>query len=309
LLAQKSAIRDSLSRAGANEVLTYSFVHSNLIDKASQKREQAYKISNALSPDLQYYRLSALPSLLDKVHPNIKAGYDEFALFELSKAHGTGHTDADGLPLEFEDIDLVYASKRVQPGAAFYHAKRYLLALAEDMDVTLTFSTFGTDPEDPITDPYDLSRSAEVIVDGQTIGIVGEFKASVKRSLKLPPYCAGFSISQTKLLKSRSQNSHYQALPRFPKVEQDVCLRVADQLPYATLEELVTRTLTSSKPQDTTYAVNVIDIYQAEGADYKQITFRVSLVSFERTLTDQEMTKLLQSVADAAAEAVDAERV
>ncbi|HEY1064347.1 MAG TPA: phenylalanine--tRNA ligase subunit beta, partial [Candidatus Saccharimonadales bacterium] len=83
LLAQKSAIRDSLSRAGANEVLTYSFVHGNLIDKASQKREHAYKISNALSPDLQYYRLSALPSLLDKVHPNIKAGYDEFALFEL----------------------------------------------------------------------------------------------------------------------------------------------------------------------------------------------------------------------------------
>jgi phenylalanyl-tRNA synthetase beta chain len=87
LLSLKSEIRRALTAAGANELLTYSFVHGNLIDRAGQNKDLAFKLSNALSPDLQYYRLSLTPNLLDKIHPNIKAGYDEFALFELGKSH------------------------------------------------------------------------------------------------------------------------------------------------------------------------------------------------------------------------------
>src|SRR5207253_378194 len=83
LLNLKSLVRQALSQAGANEVLTYSFVHGNLLEKVGQDTSKAFKLSNALSPDLQYYRLSLTPSLLDKVHMNIKAGFDEFALFEI----------------------------------------------------------------------------------------------------------------------------------------------------------------------------------------------------------------------------------
>ncbi len=89
-LALKSQIRAKLSKSGANEVLTYSFVHGDLLDKVGQDKKNAFQVANALSPDLQYYRLSLAPSLLEKVHPNIKAGYDEFALFELGKAHIAG---------------------------------------------------------------------------------------------------------------------------------------------------------------------------------------------------------------------------
>ena len=60
----KRQIREQLSRAGANEALTYSFVHEHILKRAEQHADQAYKLSNALSPDLQYYRLSVLPSLL-----------------------------------------------------------------------------------------------------------------------------------------------------------------------------------------------------------------------------------------------------
>lgn len=76
-----------MSRAGANEVLTYSFVHEKVMKRAEQDVSQAFQLSNALSPDLQYYRLSVLPSLLDRVHANIKAGHDEFVLYEIGKGH------------------------------------------------------------------------------------------------------------------------------------------------------------------------------------------------------------------------------
>src|SRR5690606_36014238 len=41
-LSLKSMIRDVLARAGANEVLTYSFVHGKLLDRMSQSRDDAF---------------------------------------------------------------------------------------------------------------------------------------------------------------------------------------------------------------------------------------------------------------------------
>ena len=87
LLQTKEEVRKVLASAGANEVLTYTFVHGNLLDKIGQDKKLAYQLANALSPDLQYYRFSLIPSLLEKVHPNVKAGYGEFAIFEINPVH------------------------------------------------------------------------------------------------------------------------------------------------------------------------------------------------------------------------------
>lgn len=311
LLKQKSQIRNALVTAGANELLTYSFVHGNLLDKVMQPRDKAFKIANALSPDLQYYRYSALASLLDKVHANVKAGYDEFALFELGKGHNVDYRDQDGLPLELENLDLVYASKTEQKGAAYYHARRYLDVLAAHFSLTLTYRPQTEDPHTPMSDPFDFTRSARVFVGDAPLGLIGEFKPSVIRNLKLPKYVAGFTISQTQLLAAaQARPSTYQPLPRFPKTRQDICLRVPSSVAFTDLDSLVRQTLQASKPENTVLEVSPLDIYQRpDDPEHKQITFHIGLASFERTLTDQEVTKLLTQVADAAHQALEAETV
>lgn len=312
LLKQKTAIRNSLAKAGANEVLTYSFVHGDLLDKLGQPRDKAFKLSNALSPDLQYYRFHALPSLLEKVHPNIKAGYDEFALFELSKGHDVTAIGND-VPTEVEYIDFVYASKKERPGAAYYTARHYLEALTHDLGVTLTYAPITKELQAPATLLYDPARSALVSVanGGALLGIVGEFKGSVRKSLKLPVHAAGFTIDQQELLKDKGQYvSRYRELPRFPKVEQDICLRVGSGVLFQDLLDLAIAALQAAKPADTTFTISALDVYKRdEDNAHQQITFRVSLASFERTLTDQEMTKLLQQVVAAAAQTFKAEQV
>src|SRR5690606_35228723 len=75
-LRAKQRIRTHLASLGANEVLTYSFVHENLLKAVGQDISLAFKVKNALSPQLQYYRLSLIPGLIEKIHPNIKAGFD-----------------------------------------------------------------------------------------------------------------------------------------------------------------------------------------------------------------------------------------
>ena len=67
--------------------MNYSFVSRQFLDRANQSAELAYRIGNALSPKLEYYRLSLTPSLLELVNPNIRQGYDNLAVFEIGVAH------------------------------------------------------------------------------------------------------------------------------------------------------------------------------------------------------------------------------
>ena len=92
LLAKK------LEKVGANELLTYSFVHGDLLKKTgTDPVKWAYHLRNALSPDLQFYRTSLLPSLLAKVYQNSRAqagdASNEFALFEIGKVHVKGEAE------------------------------------------------------------------------------------------------------------------------------------------------------------------------------------------------------------------------
>jgi phenylalanyl-tRNA synthetase beta chain len=307
----KSDIRNSLVSSGANELLTYSFVHGDLLTKAGQNKSQAYQISNALSPDLQFMRLTALPSLLDKVHPNIKAGHAAFALFEFSKGHDKNVAlNDEGVPIEFEDLDFVYAAKQARDGAAYYHARRFVDTLAVDLGLPeFTFRPFSEDPHDPVTDPYDLKRSAAIWSGDTQIGIVGEFKMSVQKSFKLPSYVAGFSLNPKKLL-SLERSQKYQPLSKFPRIEQDVCLRVSNELAFADLSSFVQSQLLKTKPEHVQLSIVPLDVYQKnDDTASKQITFRVSMVSNEKTMTDQEVASLLDEMAQAAKQQFQAERI
>lgn len=308
LLETKNAIRAKLAKAGANEVLTYSFVHGDLLAKTGQDAKQAYQIANALSPDLQYYRLSLQPSLLDKVHPNVKAGHDEFALFEIGKVHGQDLPSQDGLPGEYEFTGLVVtaADKLKKPGAAYYQALKYLQELA---GVPLAFQPVDEAAQKyAVTKPYDPKRSAMVSVKGGSyLGIIGEFRASVKQALKLPRYCAGFEIDTTQL-QNLIGGVSYEPLPRFPKVTQDITLKVADDLAYQDLADFLAGELDKTKPKNTLAELGQLDIFQKEGDKHKNVTFRLTIASYERTLTDAEVNKLLEAVAVAAKSKLHAER-
>ena len=304
LLALKAEVRAKLSAAGANEVLTYSFVHGDLLAKAGQDPARAFQISNALSPDLQYYRLSLVPSLLEKVHPNIKAGYDEFALFELGKTHGLDHQEDDeGLPKEFEFTALVVAAAdKLKPaGSSYYQARKYLQELT---GVPLEFKPVGEDMQQyPVVQPYAPDRSALVSVkgSGEFLGIIGEFKPGVARGFKLPKYCAGFEVDTTVLQNILKDANQYVPLPRFPKVTQDITLKVPADLAYQELFDFTWAELAKVQPDNTLPSLDLIDIYQSkDDTKHKSLTFRLSIASYDRTLTDTEVNKLLGAVAAAA---------
>ncbi len=322
LIEFKSQVRKLLSAAGANEMLSYTFVHGNLFYKVSQNRELAFQVANALSPDLQYFRLSLTPSLLDRVHPNIKAGHNEFALFELGKVHSKDMMDEEGLPREFNRIALTFAADdktaaQKYAGAPYYQALKYLDVVLAHYNVAgslewqpLSAVDLGKYPLiEQMTKPYEPNRSAVFVKDGLVVGVIGEYRRSVQRALKLPSFSAGFEIFHSFLLSAGSANGYVQ-LPRFPKVEQDICLKVSADMAYGDLFRFVEQHLQQNRPDQTYHTLTPVDIYQREDdSAHKQITLRLSLASYERTLTDQEVNKLLEQVAESAKQQFNAERI
>ena len=310
----KRLVRESLSRNGANEVLTYSFVHEKTMQRAEQDISQAFRLSNALSPDLQYYRLSVLPSLLDRVNANIKSGHDEFTLYEVGKGHNKKyHADDDeGLPSEIEFVDGVYASKKSRDGAAYYHIRRLIDQLARDLGFSLKFEPIKEPLDFPITAPFDQSRSAMVMSrNGEFIGMIGELKQSVLRSFKMPQYTAAFSLDLKGLLDAHSAATNsYKPLSRYPRVTQDISLRVGNDVLYEQVVDSAKHVIETSDIGAIDYALSPLSIYRADAdSDHKTITLRLAIASYERTLTDKDVTTLMDAIADQAHKDFSAERV
>lgn len=313
-LELKASIRELLAAAGANEVLTYSFIHGNLLDKAGQPRDRAFQLSNALSPDLQYVRMSLMPSLLSHIRPNIQAGHDHFALFEMNKTHDMLRADEDGLPVERDLTAFVVAAsdKTVgkATGAALYEARVYLDYLMARLGVQIVYLPLHDVSDDPLQQPYDPHRSAIVKVKGgPEMGIMGEFKAAVLKGMKLPAHTAGFELYGEVLLAHANSKPSYVPLSRFPKVTQDITVRVPEAVKYGDLEEFFGTFMHEYKDAAYVTTVQGLGIYQGDDLAYKHVTFRITAVSYDRTLTDDEVNHMLEDAAAAAQDAYQAVRI
>jgi phenylalanyl-tRNA synthetase beta chain len=318
-------LRAVLAAAGANEVLTYTFVHGNLLERVGQDPDNAYQLANALSPDLQYYRQSLIPSLLEKVHPNLKSDRvrnedNEFALFELNPVYGKDLKDEHGLPIEDHRLALVFAADdktatRKYDGAAYFMARQYVDHLLRKLGITPRFTSAAEHrPKQPISQaaiaPFDKDRAAIITTtDGQFIGEIGEFSAASRRSLKLPQFCAGFELDSRALFKAQG-GSCYTPIPRFPKVVQDITLRVPEGVTYQQLHDVASQTLSEGDVSIGFWQLGLPRIYQpTDDTAHTHITLRLWVSDYDKTLKTEAVHGLLENVAERATKQLGAERL
>jgi phenylalanyl-tRNA synthetase beta chain len=300
LLEFKQQLRDKLKHAGANELLTYTFVHGDLLRKTGTDPERwAYHIRNALSPDLQYYRTSIMPSLLNKVHGNIKAAAgstdNQFALFELGRAHVT-EAKENGLPVAMERLALVVAAddktvKHNYVGSAYYLAKRYLDELTGQQAAYTVCENF----EYPITAPYQPGRAAIVSVGGEVLGVIGEFHVQARKALKLPDFSAGFELDTAALMKHLLRSA-YQPLPPFPETSQDITVEVRESTYAEAIEQLEHALTIAAEESGYGWRLEPMDLYQVENETARKLTFRVTLWHPARTLTTDETNRIMEGL-------------
>ncbi len=246
----KIQLRSLLLAAGANELLTYSGVSKDLLTKTEVSNKDLYQIRNAISPELEYMRGSVLPSLLNKVHGNHRRGISEFAIYEIGKTHTKKDVDNE-LPVEQERLGLVFSAEdklaeSEYKGAAYYQARIYLDYVMTSLGISsISYLPLGRSNWGGATGSLSEKRSALVKVGKKTIGVIGEFKGSVRRNLKLREFSAGFELDLSALLEC------------------------------------------------------VFGAYQKyEDSPTRNITFRVSIEPTEKTMSTEELTKLVDDAVD-----------
>jgi phenylalanyl-tRNA synthetase beta subunit len=258
-----------------------------------------------------------MPSLLNKVHPNIKAGAgsDEniFALFEIGKVHVKGHLEDDesGLPKQMNRLSFVLSAdskyRKSKYGSAYYQAKKYVDLITNNKAVYEPLDT----NEYPLTAPYQKQRASVILLgDNRTpIGVVGEFQTSVSKAFKLPEYCSGFEID-TDLLREHRVKSTYQPLSQYPSSIQDITFDAKSTVSWGQLYALVHAELAVAKAElGYEYNVEPLDIYQAEGSENKRYSVRITLVHHHKTLKTEEVNDLLEQIAKAVHEEYQATRI
>lgn len=309
----KRKLANHLASGGANEVLTYSFVHKEFLEKSGQNSKDAYELRNAISPDLHYYRLSLTPSLLSSIHQNIKSGNSEFALFEIGTVHNRkfGITD-EKVPVERSVLALTYCVNnklsRTKDGAPFYTALKYWDSLADHIGLSYKNVPLSENI-DGVTYPYHEKRSA-LILDSKnsTIGVIGEFKSSVKSAFKLPDHSAGFEVFIDNLTE-QLKPAGYQMPSRFPSTSQDITLELDSGQSYVAVKSCIDNYLdVSRRAHGYLTFVEPMDIYSS-GDNKKRLTFRVTLAHHEKTLTTEETNSFIEGLAGLAESELKAKRI
>lgn len=296
----QSEIREILVSSGANEILTYTFVHGDLLKKAGQDPKNAYKIVNSISPELQYYRQTLMPSLLSKVNQNIRAGFSEFAIFEMNKiTEKTLGLNEESVPFEQKKLAFIYTKNKGEN--AFFEAKNYADFLFNKIGLKVEFIKFDLS-KSPLSTEFEPKRSALIKVpnsEGEKIlGVIGEFKKKIQKALKLPESTAGFELDLGILLENTGKTSaKIKDFSKFQSVERDISINVDESRQFAEIFDIFKDI--SSEFKGVEIETLPIDIFN-NGDGTKNISIRFKITPFEKTLNGDEIREIMQKIEEKA---------
>lgn len=276
-------------RLNLNEVLTYSFVSKDLQEKVGEDFSESYEIVNSISPELQCFRQSIAPSLIDKMYENIRAGHKEFGLFEFNQVTNKK------LGLTEEKVPEIENHVAMISTADFYTAKAILLEMGKRLHVE-----FKLEENNVAEFPYfEKVRSAKVTLNGETVGVVGEIKGRVLRNFKVKQ-AAGFELNLDEIVKAPRNITANLKLSKFPFVERDITTKVKVGEQYVRLEAAIKEVFETKI--EFVWKVIPVSVYQGDDKDTKNISFHISFSSKDKTLEANEISDIMKEVENAVTE-------
>lgn len=295
MITLKNNLRNILSdQLAMNEVLTYSFISRNLLERVGESVGESYEIVNSISPELQCFRQQITPSLLDKVRENIKSGHKKFTIYEMnqvtSRANGV---DNDNVPIMNTDLGIVSLGD-------YYELKsKIFAALEHGLKIDIEYKQISPNSEIAKKYPHlEPVRSVELFVGDVHIGAFGEVKAAVKRKFKLDDQIiSAAELSLDQIVKLKPSIKVKVELSKFPSVERDITFKVAANLPFGRIYNILHGYFST---QNLIYQIEPISIYQAD-SDNKNISFHLKFASMEQTLDSDRITAIMDGIITEAA--------
>jgi phenylalanyl-tRNA synthetase beta chain len=281
------AARHELCGAGHTEVIGSALVSGALLERLGLGA-RSVRVVNPNSEDQDTLRTSLLVTLLQAAALNRQRLRTGLSLFELGRAYLRRADVQTGQPDETERLGLLRMAA-ADPDAgrdAYLHVKG---AFERSVDALALHELAYERAEAVLFHP---GRCARVLVDGRPAGHIGELHPSVSELFELEGRVAALEVDVAPLME-RARPRRYVPLPRFPAVDRDLAVVVADGLESAALTETIRRA-----GGELLTDVRAFDEYHGEqvGEGRKSLAFALTFRSPERTLTDEEVDRLLDGV-------------
>jgi phenylalanyl-tRNA synthetase beta chain len=264
-------------------------------------------LANPLSEEQSAMRTTLLGSLLDVAARNAARGASSLALFESARVYLQEATQAEEVdplaghfagdqpapfaePHRFAGIAVGALSERSWRGggeaADFFALKGVLEAFGRQLGVELGFAP----AEEPFLHP---GRSAAVSVGGAPAGWLGEVHPLVCRTWDLEAAVA-FELDAAPLIAAATLGEEsYEDVTTFPAVYQDLAVVVPAATPASEVRGAV-----MAGGGELLHAAEVFDLYEGEqvGADRKSLALNLEFRAPDRTLTDEEVAAVRETI-------------
>jgi phenylalanyl-tRNA synthetase beta chain len=280
----KEKLRNILTGFGFQEILTYSLVSLEKLQKLSPKLElkiPPLKVANPMTREQEFLRTSLRAGLLATLAHNQKFEQAGIRLFEIGKVFLPRGKD---LPEEKEVLCAVLSGARAELSwqadkepLDFFDAKGVVENLLNQLGLRASFDIGDDETLFP-------GRGANIIVEDDKVGIVGDVHPKVTQAFELSNTICLIEVDLEKLLTKITGIKEYQSIPRFPSVSRDIALVVDEQVSYGRVEEII-----QSFPLVT--KVTLFDLYRGEqiAEGKKSFAIRIVYQSPSHTLTDEEV--------------------
>ncbi|UCD21940.1 MAG: phenylalanine--tRNA ligase subunit beta [Chloroflexota bacterium] len=280
----KQKLRNILTGFGFQEILTYSLVSMEKLQRLSPKpglKIPSLKVANPMTREQEYLRTSLRAGLLTTLAHNQKFEQEGIRLFEIGKVFLPRGKD---LPEEREMLCAVLSGPRTELSwqtenepLDFFDAKGIVEGILSQLGLKANFDI----GDDEILFP---GRGADIIVDDEKVGTVGEVHPSVAQAFELSDIACLMEIDLVRLSSMFIWTKEYQSILRFPRVTRDIALVVDEQVAYQTVENIIRSFALARK-------VTLFDLYRGKQIEEGKKSFAIRIVyqSASRTLTDEEV--------------------
>ncbi len=279
--AKRAKVRETLLALGYNEAISLTFVSKE--DAAQFGGGEPLAIANPLNEEQGYLRTSLVAGMLGMVAYNLNRGNTDVRLFESGDVfEKLGERFEEGRRLCFAATgNAIETTVHTKAKAVdFFDLKGDV----EDLLEAFAHGSISFDTHVP--EYYHPGRAARIVMDGATVGFVGQLHPSVAeaRKLKQDVYFAEIQLEQ--LFQHGLRQPRFAVISRYPAVERDFSFVFDDSVTFdrvrAAVEALNIPELAS---------FSAVEIFCGGSVPAGKYSFllRASLQSSERTLREEEV--------------------
>jgi phenylalanyl-tRNA synthetase beta chain len=281
-------VRNALVREGLREAKPLPFVSED--DLALMGDRGAIPLANPLRAEEAWLRTHVLPGLLHTLARNQRSDAGSVSIFEV----GIVFRPADPVE-ERRQVGLVMCGAAGEGWTAdarafdVLDARGAIEALLEDLGVE------GWTLGEPLGEPFHPGRSARILLDERSVGIIGELHPRKASALDTEGRVAVAELDLEPLEAAASRDLRLVEVPRYPPVRRDLAFVLTEEVPAGAVQtaleaaagELLDRSL-------------LFDVFRGEAVPEgrKSLAFALEFRAPDRTLTDDEVEPVIDTIVD-----------